>query len=73
MTEVQTEFRDVLNAVVPQQLMYGVSTWVTTRTEERKIDAVEIRMLGKILGVKRDDYIRSEAIRTRCGEEPVSL
>ena len=54
-------------------LLYGATAWVLTRTEERRLDAFEMGMLRSIAGVSWDDFIRSDDIRVRLEQQPVSL
>ena len=55
----------IFNAVVLPVLLYGATAWALTRTEERRLDAFEMRMLRSIMGVRWDDFIRNEDIREK--------
>ena len=43
------------------------------RTEERRLDSFEFDMLRSITGVRWDDFVRTEEIRERLCQPPVSL
>ena len=55
----------IFNVVVLPVLLYGATAWALTRTEERRLDAFEMRMLRSIMGVRWDDFIRNEDIREK--------
>ena len=63
----------IFNAVVLPVLLYGATAWALTRTEERRLDAFEMRMLRSIMGVRWDDFVRNEDIRRRLCQPPVSI
>ena len=63
----------VFNALVIPVLSYAASTWVMTRTEERKVDALEIKMIRTIMGIRWSDTVRNEDIRRILRQVPVSL
>ena len=63
----------IFNAVVLPVLLYGATAWALTRTEESRLDALEMAMLRSILGVRWDDFVRNSAIRERLSQPPVSL
>ena len=48
----------IFNAVVLPVLLYGASAWAVTRTEENRLDALEMGMLRSIMGVRWDDFVR---------------
>ena len=63
----------VFNATVLPVLLYGATTWPLTQTEERRLDAFEMRMLRNIAGVRWEDMVRNVDIRERLRQPPVSL
>ncbi|KAI8431494.1 hypothetical protein MSG28_015996 [Choristoneura fumiferana] len=48
-------------------LMYGSESWVWQKKHESRINAVEMRALRSMIGVKLSDRIRNSEIRKRCG------
>lgn len=63
----------IFNAVVLPVLLYGATAWALTQTEEKKLDAFEMRMLRSILGVRWDDFERNVDIRERLCQPPVAI
>jgi len=63
----------IYNAVVVPVLTYAASTWAMTRTEERKMDALEMKMIRTIMGIRWSNRVRNEDIRRRLQQVPVSL
>ena len=63
----------VFNAIVLPVLLYGATAWALTRTEEKRLDAFEMRMLRSIAGVRWEDMVRNVDIRERLRQPPVSL
>ena len=53
----------VYKAVVRPALLYGSETWALKKTQERKIEVAEMRMLRWMCGVTKLDRIRNEHIR----------
>ena len=63
----------VFNATVLPVLLYGATARALTQTEERRLDAFEMRMLRNIAGVRWEDMVRNVDIRERLRQPPVSL
>ena len=63
----------IFNAIVLPVLLYGATAWALTRTEENRLDALEMGMLRTIVGVRWDDFVRNADIRERLRQPPVSL
>ena len=63
----------IFNAIVIPVLLYGASAWALTRTEENRLDSLEMGMLRSIAGVRWDDFVRNAEIRERLRQPPVSL
>ena len=61
------------NAVVLPILLYGATSWTLTRTEERRLDSFEMKLLRRLEGVRWDDFVRNDEIRDRLKQIPVSL
>ena len=53
----------VHKTVVRPAMMYGAETWAVKKTQEKKLDVAEMRMLRWMCGVTRRDKIRNETIR----------
>ena len=53
----------VYKTVVRPALLYGAETWATTRGQEARLEANEMRMLRWMCGVTRRDKIRNDHIR----------
>ena len=51
-------------------MMYGAETWAVKKTQEKKLDVAEMRMLRRMSGVTKLDRIRDDGIRdkTKVGE-----
>ena len=60
----------VYRTVVRPALMYGAETWVWKKTQEKKLEVAEMRMLRRMCVVTKLDKIRNERIRgtTKVGE-----
>lgn len=60
--------------VVRPAMIYGSETWPVKKTQERKMEVAEMRMIRWMLGVTRRDRIKNERIRgtakvTRVGNK----
>ena len=53
----------VYKTVVRPVMLYGAETWPLKKTQERKLDVAEMRMLRWMCGVTRRDRIRNDLIR----------
>lgn len=45
---------------VRPDIKYGLETWLVKKTQERKMEVAEIRMVSWMLGVVKRDKIRNE-------------
>ena len=63
----------IFNAIVLPVLLYGATAWAVTRTEENRLNALEMGMLRSIVGIRWDDFVRNVDIRERLCQPPVSL
>ena len=52
----------VYNTVVRPAMMYGAETWAVKKTQQKKLDVAEMRMLRWMFGVTKLDRIRNERI-----------
>ncbi|KAI5640894.1 reverse transcriptase (RNA-dependent DNA polymerase) domain-containing protein [Phthorimaea operculella] len=57
----------VHRGVLVPTLMYGSESWVWQKKHESRINAVEMRALRSMIGVKLSDRIKNRVIRERCG------
>lgn len=57
----------VHDAVLAPTLMYGSESWVWKKRQESRINAVEMRSLRSMIGVKLRDRVRNVEVRERCG------
>ncbi|XP_068233602.1 uncharacterized protein [Palaemon carinicauda] len=53
-------------------MMYAAETWAIKKTEEKKLDVAELRMLRWMCGVTRRDKIRNEVITGTTGVTKLS-
>ena len=60
----------VYKTVVRPAMMYGAETWAVKKTQQKKLDVAEMRMLRWMSGVTKLDRIRNARIRgtTKVGE-----
>ena len=60
----------VYKTVVRPAMLYGSETWAVKRAQEKKMDAVEMRMLRWMCGVTKMDRLTNDRIRgtTKVGE-----
>ena len=65
----------VFEAVAIPTLTYGCESWVLKEREKSMLQATEMKVLRKIAGVTRQDYVRNETVweieaetRTRAEE-----
>ncbi|XP_068238578.1 uncharacterized protein [Palaemon carinicauda] len=58
--------------IVRPAMMYGAETWAIKKTEEKKLDVAEMRMLRWMCEVTRRDKIWNEVIRGTIGVREVS-
>ena len=63
----------VFNVIVLPVLAYDATAFTLTITEEKKMDAFEMKMLRNIAGVRCEDMVRNVDIRDRLRQPPVSL
>ncbi|XP_039301198.1 uncharacterized protein LOC120356339 [Nilaparvata lugens] len=48
-------------------LLYGSESWITTKSQESRLQAAEMRFLRRTKGCDRRDHIRNEDIRRELG------
>lgn len=57
----------VHRGVLVPTLMYGSESWVWQKRHQSRVNAVEMRALRSMCGVKLSDRIRNSVIRGKCG------
>ncbi|CAH1645106.1 unnamed protein product [Spodoptera littoralis] len=57
----------VMQCVLTPTLMYGSESWVWQKKHESRINAVEMRALRSMCGLKLSDRVKNSVIRERCG------
>ena len=57
----------IYKAVVRPALIYGSETWAVKKSQEKRMDVAEMRMLRWMLGKTKRDRIRNERIREMAG------
>ena len=62
----------VYKTVVRPAMMYGAETWPLKKTQERKLEVEEMKMLRWMCGVTKMDKIRIERIRGTAKVEKIS-
>ena len=55
--------------IIQPSLLYGSEVWVLNKRERKKMQAVEMSCLRNICGTRRNDRVRNEEIRRRCGNK----
>ena len=60
------------NSNVVPTLLYGSETWQLKTTHERRLDAFDMKCLRKILGIKWNDFVTNDEIRSKTEQPPVS-
>ncbi|XP_063532819.1 uncharacterized protein LOC134743355 [Cydia strobilella] len=62
----------IYRTIVRPVVMYGSECWAMKVTDERRVHAAEMRMLGWMCGVTRKDRIKNEYIRGSLKVAPVT-
>ena len=61
----------VYNAMVVPIMTYGCESWVLMEKEKSRLQATEMSILRKVIGVTRMDHIRNEEIGCRLQQRPI--
>jgi hypothetical protein len=59
--------RSVHSGVLLPTLIYGSESWVWQKKHTSRVNAVEMRALSSMIGVKLSGRVRNEVIREECG------
>ena len=62
----------VYKTVVRPAMMYGAETWPLKKTQKKKLEVEEMKMLRWMCGVTEMDKIRNERIRGTAKVEKIS-
>ena len=62
---------EVYNAMAVSMMTYGCESWVLREREKTRLQATEISVFRKIVGVTRLDCIRNEEIRHRLQQRSI--
>ena len=49
--------------------LYGAEAWGVRSAERRKVNVLQMKCLGSLIGVSRMDRVRNEEVRKRAGIE----
>ena len=63
----------IFGAIVLPVMLYGAKAWTLTRTEENRLDVLEMGMLRSIVVVRWDDFVLNSEIRESLRQPPVTL
>lgn len=63
--------RNIYEGVLAPILLYGAETWCTTKKQESRIQATEMKILRAIIGKTKRDRIRNERVRREVGVIPL--
>lgn len=61
----------VFNSVYIPTLTYGSESWPTSKSQESKVVAAEMKYLRRSIGKTRRDRLRNEVVRAEVGVKPV--
>ena len=53
-------------------MIYGSETWALKKTEERKLERTEMRMLRWAMGISLREHLRNEEVRRRAGVDCIT-
>ncbi|KAF9817866.1 hypothetical protein SFRURICE_003272 [Spodoptera frugiperda] len=57
----------VIQRVLAPTLIYGSESWMWQKKHESRINAVEMRVLRNMCGVKLSDRVKNSVVREKCG------
>ncbi len=66
---IATKMRLFWTRIIPI-LLYGSETWTPLKKEINKLEVLQMRCLGQILGVTWLDRLLNETVRWQCGDQP---
>ena len=67
----ETELKFYKTMAIPL-VTYGSEVWTTTKRDDSRIQASEMRFLRHVQGYTRLDHIRNEVIREECNIQPLA-
>ncbi|XP_044744708.1 uncharacterized protein LOC123306668 [Coccinella septempunctata] len=60
---------NIYETIIKSGLLYGAETWRITERNRRKLEAVEMDVFRRSLGISRGDRVRNEEVKLRMGVE----
>ena len=61
----------VQKAIIEPILLYGCESWVPSKNDQSRVNAVQMKPLRRIVGKTRRDRIRNDRIREELQQEPI--
>ena len=61
--------RNIYKSIIKSTLLYGTETWTIAEKNRKKLEATEMDVFRRTLGISRMERIRNEEVRLRMGIE----
>ena len=58
-----------MQGVIVSSALYGAEAWGISSAKRSKVNVLEMKCLGSLVGVSRMDRVRNEEVRRRAGIE----
>ncbi|CAG9835613.1 unnamed protein product [Diabrotica balteata] len=58
---------NIYESLIKSSLLYGAETWRITENNRKKLEAVEMDVFRRSLGISRRERVRNEEVRRRIG------